>query len=98
MAIIGSIIAAYKFGSMIADNLLQTLPTSVPFYVMLILMALQLCFSVTVASSAMFLQIENYFKLPECKSCKKSKYCLKSVGTDFHLITYLSNLVNDHLI
>lgn len=52
---------------MIADNLLQSLPTSVPFYVMLILMALQLCFSVTVASSAMFMQIENYFKLPECE-------------------------------
>lgn len=67
MAIFGSIIAAYKFGSMIADNLLQSLPTSVPFYVMLILMALQLCFSVTVASSAMFMQIENYFKLPECE-------------------------------
>jgi len=61
VAIFGSIIAAYKFGSMIADNLLQSLPTSVPFYVMLILMALQLCFSVTVASSAMFMQIENYF-------------------------------------
>jgi len=67
VAIFGSIIAAYKFGSMIADNLLQSLPTSVPFYVMLILMALQLCFSVTVASSAMFMQIENYFKLPECE-------------------------------
>lgn len=65
MAIIGSVIAAYKFGSMIANNLLQTLPTSVPFYVMLILMSLQLCFSVTVASSAMFMQIENYFNLPE---------------------------------
>jgi len=52
---------------MIANNLLQSLPTSVPFYIMLILMSLQLCFSVTVASSAMFLQIENYFKLPECK-------------------------------
>ncbi|EDV53767.1 uncharacterized protein LOC6554267 [Drosophila erecta] len=71
VAIFGSIIAAYKFGSMIADNLLQSLPTSVPFYVMLILMALQLCFSVTVASSAMFMQIENYFKLPESLSFKR---------------------------
>lgn len=67
MAIVGAIIAAYKFGSMIASNLLQSLPSSVPFYVMLILMSLQLCFSVTVASSAMFMQIENFFKLPECE-------------------------------
>ncbi|XP_068157165.1 uncharacterized protein mah [Drosophila tropicalis] len=71
VAIFGSVIAAYKFGSMIANNLLQSLPTSIPFYVMLILMSLQLCFSVTVASSAMFLQIENYFKLPESLSLKR---------------------------
>ncbi|ALC46444.1 CG13646 [Drosophila busckii] len=71
VAIVGAVIAAYKFGSMITDNLLQSLPTSVPYYVMLILMSLQLCFSVTVSSSAMFLQIENYFKLPESLSCKR---------------------------
>ncbi|XP_030371254.1 sodium-coupled neutral amino acid transporter 1 [Scaptodrosophila lebanonensis] len=71
VAIFGSIVAAYKFGSMIADNLLQSLPSSVPFYIMVILMALQLCFSVTVASSAMFLQIENYFRLPESLTCKR---------------------------
>ncbi|EDV94491.1 sodium-coupled neutral amino acid transporter 1 [Drosophila grimshawi] len=71
VAIIGAVIAAYKFGSMIHSNLIQSLPTSVPFYVMLILMSLQLCFSVTVASSAMFLHIENYFKLPESLSCKR---------------------------
>ncbi|KAH8388230.1 hypothetical protein KR093_001291 [Drosophila rubida] len=71
VAIVGSVLAAYKFGSMVASNLLQSLPTSVPFYVMLILMSLQLCFSVTVASSAMFLQIENYFKLPETLTCKR---------------------------
>ncbi|EDW67765.1 uncharacterized protein mah [Drosophila virilis] len=71
VAIVGAIIAAYKFGALIASNLLQSLPTSVPFYVMLILMSLQLCFSVTVAGSAMFLQIENFFKLPESLSCKR---------------------------
>ncbi|EDW16467.1 sodium-coupled neutral amino acid transporter 1 [Drosophila mojavensis] len=71
VAIVGAGIAAYKFGSMISSNLLLSLPTSVPFFVMLILMSLQLCFSVTVASSAMFMQIENFFKLPETLCCKR---------------------------
>lgn len=50
---------------MIADNLLETLPKSVALYILLILMALQLCFSIIVGSSAMFLQIENYLRINE---------------------------------
>ncbi|XP_054085706.1 uncharacterized protein At3g01760 [Zeugodacus cucurbitae] len=71
IAIFGSIIAVYKFGTMIADNLLETLPKSVPLYILLILMALQLCFSIIVGSSAMFLQIENYLKINEAFSWKR---------------------------
>lgn len=65
IAIFGSIVAAYKFGTMIADNLLESLPKSVPLYLLLILMALQLCFSIIVGSTAMFLQIENYLQIKE---------------------------------
>lgn len=65
MAIIGSVIAAYKFGTMIAENVLETLPSSIALYILLVLMALQLCFSTTAASSALFLQIENFFKISE---------------------------------
>ncbi|XP_018791272.1 PREDICTED: uncharacterized protein LOC108970389 isoform X2 [Bactrocera latifrons] len=71
IAIFGSIIAVYKFGTMIADNLLETLPKSVALYILLILMALQLCFSVIVGSSAMFLQIENYLRINEAFSWKR---------------------------
>ncbi|XP_061399780.1 uncharacterized protein LOC133335523 [Musca vetustissima] len=71
MAIIGSVIAAYKFGTMIAENLLETLPSSVPLYILLVLMALQLCFSTTAASAALFLQLENFFKISENFSLKR---------------------------
>lgn len=77
MAIIGSVIAAYKFGIVIAENLLETLPSSVPLYILLVLMALQLCFSTTAASAALFLQLENFFKISESKrisnSCREFK-------------------------
>lgn len=72
MAIIGSVIAAYKFGTMIAENLLETLPSSVPLYILLVLMALQLCFSTTAASAALFLQLENFFKISESKRISNS--------------------------
>lgn len=65
MAILGSIIAAYKFGTMVAENVLESLPRSLPLYILLILITMQLCFSVSVGSSALFLQIENYFKISE---------------------------------
>ncbi|XP_037805671.1 uncharacterized protein LOC119599835 [Lucilia sericata] len=71
MAILGSIIAAYKFGTMIAENVLETLPRSLPLYILLILITIQLCFSVTVGSSALFLQIENYLKISEVFSLKR---------------------------
>ncbi|XP_037943882.1 amino acid transporter AVT1C-like [Teleopsis dalmanni] len=71
IAIFGSIIAAYKFGTMIAENILETLPKSVPLVCLLILMALQLCFSTIVGSSALFLQIENYFRVPDALSLKR---------------------------
>uniref|UniRef100_W8BPZ0 Vesicular inhibitory amino acid transporter n=1 Tax=Ceratitis capitata TaxID=7213 RepID=W8BPZ0_CERCA len=71
IAIFGSIVAAYKFGTMIADNLLESLPKSVPLYLLLILMALQLCFSIIVGSTAMFLQIENYLQIKEAFSWKR---------------------------
>ncbi|XP_013115946.1 uncharacterized protein LOC106093442 [Stomoxys calcitrans] len=71
MAIVGSVIAAYKFGTMIAENVLETLPSSIPLYILLILMALQLCFSTTAASSALYLQIENYFQISEDFSVKR---------------------------
>ncbi|KAI8130012.1 hypothetical protein CVS40_0282 [Lucilia cuprina] len=71
MAILGSIIAAYKFGTMIAENVLESLPRSLPLYILLILITIQLCFSVTVGSSALFLQIENYLKITEVFSLKR---------------------------
>ena len=80
MAILGSIIAAYKFGTMIAENVLESLPKSLPLYILVILIALQLCFSVTVGSSAMFLQIENYFKISEGIYAIKSFYNIHQYG------------------
>uniref|UniRef100_A0A1A9X1U2 Amino acid transporter transmembrane domain-containing protein n=1 Tax=Glossina brevipalpis TaxID=37001 RepID=A0A1A9X1U2_9MUSC len=71
LAMTGSIIAAYKFGTMIGENVLRILPASVPLYTTSILMSLQLCFSVTANSSAMFLQLENYFKISENFSMKR---------------------------
>ena len=67
VAILGSVLAAYKFGAMIAENLLENLPKSVPLFSLLILMSMQLYFSSTVGGSAMFLQIENFFKIPDSK-------------------------------
>ncbi|XP_067628545.1 uncharacterized protein mah [Eurosta solidaginis] len=82
IAIFGSIIAAYKFGTMIADNLLETLPKSVPLYLLLILISLQLCFSIIVGSSAMFLQIENNLQIKESFSWKRIALRSSVVGLE----------------
>lgn len=74
MAIIGSVIASYKFGTMIAENVLESLPRSLALYILLILVTIQLCFSVSVGSSAMFMQIENYFKISEGKKYQLNLY------------------------
>uniref|UniRef100_A0A1A9ZDT4 Amino acid transporter transmembrane domain-containing protein n=1 Tax=Glossina pallidipes TaxID=7398 RepID=A0A1A9ZDT4_GLOPL len=71
LAMVGSAIAAYKFGAMIGENVLRVLPTSPTLYITSVLMSLQLCFSVTANSSAMFLQLENYFKISENFSIKR---------------------------
>ncbi|KAL9871287.1 solute carrier family member mahogany isoform 1-T2 [Glossina fuscipes fuscipes] len=71
LAMVGSVIAAYKFGAMIGENVLRVLPTSPSLYIMSVLMSLQLCFSATANSSAMFLQLENYFKISENFSIKR---------------------------
>ncbi|XP_053945731.1 uncharacterized protein LOC128855114 [Anastrepha ludens] len=91
IAIFGSIIAAYKFGTMIADNLLESLPKSVPLYVLLILIALQLCFSIIVGSSAMFLQIENYLQIKEAFSWKRIALRSSVVGLEVLIAEFVPN-------
>ncbi|XP_036344061.1 amino acid transporter AVT1C-like [Rhagoletis pomonella] len=91
IAIFGSIIAIYKFGTMIADNLLESLPKSLPLYFLLILIAVQLCFSIIVGSSAMFLQIENYLHIREAFSWKRIALRSSVVGLEVLIAEFVPN-------
>ncbi|XP_055852866.1 proton-coupled amino acid transporter 2 [Episyrphus balteatus] len=71
LGVIGAVIGAYKFGSMVLPNILEMIPRSVPLYIAIILISLQLCLTCVVGSSALFLHVENFFRVPETFSAKR---------------------------
>ncbi|XP_055904397.1 proton-coupled amino acid transporter 3 [Eupeodes corollae] len=71
LGLIGTIIGAYKFGSMIMPNILEMIPRSLPLYAAILLISLQLCLTCVVGSSALFLHVENFFRIPESFSMKR---------------------------
>lgn len=71
LGLIGTIIGAYKFGSMTLPNILEMIPRSLPLYIAIILISLQLCLTCVVGSSALFLHVESIFRIPECFSGKR---------------------------
>lgn len=71
LGVIGALIGAYKFGSMVTPNILEMIPRSLPLYFAIVLISLQLCLTCVVGSSALFLHVENFFRVPETFSGKR---------------------------
>lgn len=67
LAIITTIMAAYKYGMNTESNVLQILPNSNLLYGAIALVTVQLCLSHAVGSSALFQNCEEYLNIPRCK-------------------------------
>lgn len=68
-----------KYGVNTYPNILQGLPPSIPLYVVVLLVTIQLCMTSAVSNSALYQHIEDYFNIPRGKnpiSYNKSQLCM----------------------
>ncbi|CAB3229563.1 unnamed protein product [Arctia plantaginis] len=59
-----TVLAGLRYGNDVNNNILQTLPPTIPLYMVALLVTLQLCLSCAVSNSPLFQHIEDYLKVP----------------------------------
>lgn len=64
MFAVTTILAAMRYGTDLSNNILETIPSSIPLFVIALLVTLQLCLSSAVSHSALFQHIEDLLKIP----------------------------------
>ncbi|KAJ8710668.1 hypothetical protein PYW08_009183 [Mythimna loreyi] len=64
MFAVTTVLAAVRYGVELDNNILQSIPSSIPLYLMALLVTVQLCLSSAVSHSALFQHIEDLFKIP----------------------------------
>ncbi|XP_075985357.1 uncharacterized protein LOC142982636 [Anticarsia gemmatalis] len=64
MFAVTTLLAANRYGAGLDSNILQTIPSTIPLYMMALLVTLQLCLSSAVSNSALFQHIEDILKVP----------------------------------
>lgn len=57
-------LVATRYGQDVTNNILQTIPPSIPLYLVALLVTLQLCLSSAVSNSALFQHIEDLLQIP----------------------------------
>ncbi|XP_044738976.1 amino acid transporter AVT1I-like [Chrysoperla carnea] len=61
---ITAILAYWHYGTRINYNILQTLPSNIWLYLVIILVTMQLCFTSVIYNTALFQDIEDYYQIP----------------------------------
>ncbi|CAK1591013.1 unnamed protein product [Parnassius mnemosyne] len=64
MFMVTSLLAANRYGNSVENNILQGMPSSIPLYIVALLVTLQLCLSSAVGNSALFQHLEDLLKIP----------------------------------
>ncbi|KAH9629112.1 hypothetical protein HF086_008561 [Spodoptera exigua] len=64
MFAVTTVLSAFRYGTDLDNNILQSIPSSIPLYLMSLLVTLQLCLSSAVSHSALFQHIEDIMKIP----------------------------------
>ncbi|XP_047035561.1 probable sodium-coupled neutral amino acid transporter 6 isoform X2 [Helicoverpa zea] len=64
MFAVTTILAAVRYGTALDNNILQSIPSSIPLYLVSLLVTLQLCLSSAVSHSALFQHFEDILKIP----------------------------------
>ncbi|XP_022818471.1 probable sodium-coupled neutral amino acid transporter 6 [Spodoptera litura] len=64
MFAITAVLSAFRYGTDLDNNILQSIPSSIPLYLMSLLVTLQLCLSSAVSHSALFQHIEDLMNIP----------------------------------